>query len=660
MSRSSRKSELSPSVTGSSIDLGKNNGVDMGRKTQPSVTSGELGVTREVTNIAGVSVTVGGSIDISPIDLGINYDSSENSISVATGAELPGGVLGASGGVTIDLDTGEVTGGSVGAEGLGLGVNISASKDSGIGVEFTVQIPFTPIEISLGFGFPPKKPTPTEPTVPTVPGIDRSKNIGISVREPFTLSPDCIYFVPVVTHQWQRQYRNYNALSHQFRQHGPILIGQGIAGIKKVLNCGFRTSTLHPRGWGCDIEFSNPGNLEIWDPNPRVEGSSMTDYRSQTGHIIASGKSLQEQWFPYWQALEATTGWRIYVYLHPLYGNCAIPPTSSFPPTLIFEYSPFPNPPPRKRNMNECCRETTKLIREIHKRLGVAKFPGQLPATIIQETPKPGEQPAEPPQVPIEDFVDLLSWQFERDDERWGQWEIQIDIKDSDITQEGDQKKSVKFPNLAESVAEIEGQILSIMTNVDALVALQVKNLAESGMARQEAIKGYLASKAIIKYMAFKSSETDVPVPMTFTAGAETISELLKESEGHIKGTDYTEKETLRDVYLDLLQAAAIIRAVHWQRIDTKTDTKSQLLNILKGSVDLAASLAKPQNSNGDGEKRTFDPEKNFEDFIDSVEDGFRNTTGTTDVQNPYGRSPDRRPRIRQIGDNISQAGEKN
>jgi hypothetical protein len=198
------------------------------------------------------------------------------------------------------------------------------------------------------------------------------------------------------------------------------------------------------------------------------------------------------------------------------------------------------------------------------------------------------------------------------------------------------------------------------MTNVDALVALQVKNLAESGMARQEAIKGYLASKAIIKYMAFKSSETDVPVPMTFTAGAETISELLKESEGHIKGTDYTEKETLRDVYLDLLQAAAIIRAVHWQRIDTKTDTKSQLLNILKGSVDLAASLAKPQNSNGDGEKRTFDPEKNFEDFIDSVEDGFRNTTGTTDVQNPYGRSPDRRPRIRQIGDNISQAGEKN
>lgn len=175
-------------------------------------------------------------------------------------------------------------------------------------------------------------------------------------------------------------------------------------------------------------------------------------------------------------------------------------------------------------------------------------------------------------------------------------------------------------------------------------------------MARQEAIKGYLASKAIIKYMAFKSTEIDVPVPMTFTAGAESISELLKESEGHIKGTDYVEKETLRDVYLDLLQAAAIIRAVHWQRINTKSDTKSQLLNLLKGTVDLAGIINNSTKST-EGEENKFNPAENFEDFLDAVEDGFRNATGITDIENPYGKTPGRRPRIRQIGDNISQAG---
>jgi hypothetical protein len=76
--------------------------------------------------------------------------------------------------------------------------------------------------------------------------------------------------------------------------------------------------------------------------------------------------------------------------------------------------------------------------------------------------------------------------------------------------------------------------------------------------------------------------------------------------------------------------------------------------------VDLAASIGKPQNPNADGSEKTFDPENNFEDFIDAVEDGFRNTTGITDVQNPYGKPPNRRPRVRQVGDNISQAGGSN
>jgi hypothetical protein len=172
MSRISRKSELSPSVTksGGGIDLGKND-VDMGSKgkTSPSVTSGGIGVSTEVTNIGGLTVTGGVSVDISPIDLGINYDPSENSLGIAGGAQIPGGLLGASGGITVDLDTGEVIGGQIGGEALGLGVNISASKDGGLGVEFTVQIPFTPIEISLGFGLPPKGKEPIPEPIPELP-----------------------------------------------------------------------------------------------------------------------------------------------------------------------------------------------------------------------------------------------------------------------------------------------------------------------------------------------------------------------------------------------------------------------------------------------------------------------------------------------------------
>ena len=130
----------------------------------------------------------------------------------------------------------------------------------------------------------------------------------------------------------------------------------------------------------------------------------------------------------------------------------------------------------------------------------------------------------------------------------------------------------------------------------------------------------------------------------------------MNESTIHFKGIDYTEKETLRDIYLDLLQAAAIVRAVHWQRVDTKKDTKTQLLELLKGSASLANSVKNPTTPNGTEQPKST---QDFEDFIDTVEDGFRNVAGVADAENPYGKTSDRRPRIRQIGENISQAGGK-
>jgi hypothetical protein len=522
-----------------------------------------------------------------------------------------------------------------------------------LGIEFTVQIPGSPIEFSLGLGIPPKK----EPSFGSKPPAP--KGIGYRREELPPLNPKCLYLIFFLIYCWtERAFDPYPiTIFHPYRRWGDRTVepGKGTSYIAGIIT--------YPNGeLGLDVRGISP----IGTHNA-VGGSNELGFQSITETEMITESIATRQFYGFPPELDNFIKWNIDAFgipagwtyqMYPVPVSC---PPGEEPPPLpkpISRDSPFPNPPPRRqRKMDACCRETLMFLRAIYTRLGLAKFPGKLPSTIIQEVAKEGEEPSEPPQVPIPDLVSLLDWMFKRDDERWGQWEVQIDIKDSDITKEGDQGKSIKFPNLAESIAEFEGQLLSIMTNVDAMVALQIKTLAESGMARQESIKSYLASKAIIKYMAFKSTETDVPVPMTFTAGAETISELLKESEGHIKGTDYVEKETLRDTHLDLLQAAAIIRAVHWQKIDSKTGTKSQLLNILKGSVNLAASITKPQNPNGDSGEKTFDPDKNFEDFIDSVEDGFRNTTGITDMQNPYGKPPSQRPRIRQIGDNISQAG---
>jgi hypothetical protein len=149
----------------------------MGRKAQPSITTGGIGVTSEVVSIAGMTVTGGVSVDLSPINIDISgnvdySDPSKNNISVAAGAEIPGGLLGISGGVRINTSTGAIEEVAIGGEVIGIGVNVTASKDGGAGVEVSWQIPFTPISVNLGFGFPPPKkesistPTPTPTPTP--------------------------------------------------------------------------------------------------------------------------------------------------------------------------------------------------------------------------------------------------------------------------------------------------------------------------------------------------------------------------------------------------------------------------------------------------------------------------------------------------------------
>jgi hypothetical protein len=634
----------------------------MGRKAQPSVTSGGIGITQEVASVGGANVNLGIGVEISPVNLGISVDPSGRTASLAAGGEIPGGLLGLSGGVTLDLNTGEVIGGSVGGEIAGLGINLSNSRDGGLGIEFTLQIPGTPLELSLGLGFPPD-PDPERPTPPPTPITSPSPNIsGLTIPG----DKGC---------KFGKQSLATNTF-YSNSIHGKS--GNWVTSIQEHIEAKIKSDLVRlDEGTQEDIDRAN---FRWGADNYQIDVLTREETKKFGSWIYISSGATYNIPFPGSLYIVNPAVTCVFTYTFWRYSNFSEDPnywfTSGYktvkanisninsPPSCpggdmpsLPNSSPFPNPPPRtNKKMDECCRSNLALLRAIYTKLGLARFPGQLPNTIIQEIPKEGEQPSEPPQVPIPDLVSLLTWQFERDDERWGQWVVQINVKDSDLTKEGDQGKQIKFPNLAESIAELEGQMLSVMANVDALVAISTKNLVESGMARQEAIKGYLAAKAIIKYMAFKSTEIDMPVPMTFTAGAETISALIQESEGHIKGTDYVEKETLRDILLDLLQAGAVIRAAHWQRIDTKNDTKSQLLNLLKGSVDLAGLVAGPKKTT-DGEEKKFDPAQNFEDFIDSVEDGFRNTTGITDIQNPYGKTPDRRPRIREIGDNISQAG---
>ena len=384
MSKISRKSELSPSATGSNIDLGKDGAVDMGRKSEPSVTSGGLGVTTDITNIGGVSVSGGVSIDISPIDLGVNYDVSENSVSVATGAEIPGGLLGVSGGITVDLDTGEIIGGSLGGEVAGLGVNVSSSKEGGLGVEVTVQIPFTPIELSLGFAFPPKgkEPTPTPTPSPTSPPGTDNPSGGRPTLFPEPIYPIptpgkvCVIYFGLQELSWDNTFPHYN-VKRIYQSGGNYDFKTGIASSNVT---GEYILKDKPNGQIVQrVDYTRPLERDYYLSERRYDDYSVgVTYYRNSGNILVRG--LEERIYNFVRVSQSAFITENYVkqgHYYILNSNCGsiLPPEEPPPPPPLS--LPFPNPPPRKRNMKDCCSDSIKLLRLLVRHSGAERNSNQ-------------------------------------------------------------------------------------------------------------------------------------------------------------------------------------------------------------------------------------------------------------------------------------------
>jgi len=394
-SRASSRSGSSPSASrgSSTINLGKDSGVNIGAKSQTSVSSGGIGITQEIGVIGGVGIAGGVSVELSPIGINIsgdpNYeDPSKSAISISGSAEVPGGIIGIGGGVTINTSTGAIEGGSIGGEIIGIGVGISKSS-GGIGIEISLQIPGTPIEISLGFSFPEDRGKPPSPPSPPSP------NIGFPVEAiiPLIQNNKC-YHTVFLWHSWFSQQFTWSPDPNVFvRASLPADIhGQGVwtnnqsafyATLIEQLPYGrtpayieFHTPPIASAGtdtWNFPQEFTKyKANFKAWaliNNSHQILTPGGFKYSQNfllPWHRVESGASLKDyitNWRPAGQI------WDISVYEIPCsrFGipSSDLPKRIAPPGNSSPQYPPFPNPPPRKRNMDECCRESVKLLREL-------------------------------------------------------------------------------------------------------------------------------------------------------------------------------------------------------------------------------------------------------------------------------------------------------
>src|SRR6476469_994393 len=305
--------------------------------------------------------------------------------------------------------------------------------------------------------------------------------------------------------------------------------------------------------------------------------------------------------------------------------------------------------PPYPLDREPCCmacsQDSEELLRLIYLRLGGQQYPIPVPQSLLANKGNGRKN--------IESITEFMHWFVLQFDALTGQFPIEIEVKDNDPTKEGDQKEKFTVPNLAEGIAEVLGLALSANINTQTLINALIRTLTEAGSAKVHALETRYIAQAIADYLAFDTKEVKTDVGMTFTPGKEELDEILQERDQQVPLVTYNDDRDFREEMTDLLQAAAIIRAVFYRKVGKTGNIKQELKDRFKDLIKLG--MENPASPDVHHEP---DRTNDFDRFIEDAETGFANTAGNSDVLHPYGRTYDQRPKIRELGnpsDNTSE-----
>jgi len=269
-------------------------------------------------------------------------------------------------------------------------------------------------------------------------------------------------------------------------------------------------------------------------------------------------------------------------------------------------------------------------------RMGLHEFPASLPESLISKDEGflgnliPNEN------KDIHNLTRFLTWYVERFDEVIGQWEIPIEIKDSDPSTPGGQPVGIKLPNIAEAIAEMFTLIFQTNINSETMLNIAMRNLAETAQDKQQNFISYKLLQSLTDYVGFKQKDINLKMPLLFTLNKTRYDEILKESEIEVGCVEFDDKFGLEADLMRFREGVSILQAVHKRKLDPRGDIKAQILKYL---LDTFKGT----------EKVNGDDEAEFEEFLREVEVGFTNTAGINNATEPYGRPFTQRPRIRDL-----------
>ncbi|MBE9193249.1 hypothetical protein IQ230_23465 [Gloeocapsopsis crepidinum LEGE 06123] len=307
-----------------------------------------------------------------------------------------------------------------------------------------------------------------------------------------------------------------------------------------------------------------------------------------------------------------------------------------------------PPPPPLDQKEQEddmgCCPQTNALLYDLLDKVdklseivGVDEFPASLPQSLISKDEGFIGNLIPNPNKEIANLTQFLAWYVERFDEIMGQWEIPIEIKDSDPSTPGDQPKGVKLPNMAEAIAEMFVLSFQSYANSETLLNLVTRNLVETGTDKQQNFITYKLLQSLTDWVGFKQKDIKLEMPLTFSPNKTRFDELIQESIVQVPCVEFDDKFGLEADLMRFREAAGILQAVYKRKLDPKGNIKDQIFDYL------LKTYAAMNKINDDGE--------NFQEFINRVENGFTDIPTVGDATQPYGRPYTQRPKVRDLSD---------
>jgi len=225
----------------------------------------------------------------------------------------------------------------------------------------------------------------------------------------------------------------------------------------------------------------------------------------------------------------------------------------------------------------------TAIVNLVAKRLGTSSYPIEVPESLLTGTGTGKVYKAE-------SNAEYLFWLTKQIDGLVGEFPIDIEIKDIDPIREGDQKKVIQLPNIAEAIAEIYGLTMKSSVNQEVELNMLLRLAAETIATKNAAIVTQDYARANATFLGYKGNYKPRELQYTFDfANANldprskepiVLEKLLKTVKGYVQGWQIEDKETVVGFLQKLMFSAGIIKAVFFRGKNQQKELNRELTSM--------------------------------------------------------------------------------